>query len=69
MCKKPILLGNPNSIVVADEIFLSKRDVVREPTSTDDNLPNKFWILGAVDKRNKDNFFIQKIGNRQVNTI
>ncbi|KAG0434553.1 hypothetical protein DMUE_5140, partial [Dictyocoela muelleri] len=53
----------------ADETVLSRRGVIRYPTSTDDETKDTMWIFGAIDKNDKRNFSLKRIENRQTETI
>ena len=64
-----ISLGGINRIVEADETVISRRGIIRSPTSLDDSVLDTIWILGAVDKEDVFNFFIKRIRNRQIDTI
>lgn len=66
--ERPVLLGGPNCVIEVDETVLSRRGVIRNPTSHDVINQDTVWILGCVD-RNNGNFFIKRILNRQINTI
>ncbi|KAG0442268.1 hypothetical protein DMUE_0397 [Dictyocoela muelleri] len=67
--KRPIFLGGIDEIVEADETVLSRRGVIRYPTSTDDETKDTVWIFGAIDKNDKGNFLLKRIENRQTETI
>ncbi|KAG0420632.1 hypothetical protein EQH57_0073 [Dictyocoela roeselum] len=67
--KRPILLGGFNKIVEADETVLSRRGIIRYPTSTDDEAKDTVWIFGAIDENDKQNFLLKRIKNRKTDTI
>lgn len=69
MNKRPILIGGLGVVVEADETVLSRRGVIREPTSTDDSLAGTVWIVGVIDHTNEKNFFLKRVENRQVVTL
>lgn len=69
MERRPVLLGGPNVVVEADETVLSRRGIIRSPTSTDDNQRETVWIVGLVDLTNSKNFFLQRVPNRTINTL
>ncbi|KAF0990324.1 hypothetical protein HZS_5421 [Henneguya salminicola] len=49
MQKRPVFIGGLNIIVEADETVLSRRGIIREPTSTDDSTPGTLWIVGLIE--------------------
>ncbi|KAI5152874.1 hypothetical protein ENBRE01_3082 [Enteropsectra breve] len=62
-----VILGGIDNDVQCDETVLSRRGIVRNPTSTDDDRVDTVWILGCVD--NNNNFFIKRLLNRRADTI
>ncbi|KAG0419884.1 hypothetical protein EQH57_0370 [Dictyocoela roeselum] len=54
---RPVFLGGLGKVVEADETVLSRRGVIRYPTSTDDQLKDTVWIFGAIDAEDKSHFF------------
>jgi hypothetical protein len=69
MERRPILIGGLGVIVEADETVLSRRGIIREPTSTDDALGGTVWIVGLIDRTNEKNFYLKRVENRQIMTM
>ncbi|KAG0422598.1 hypothetical protein DMUE_6197, partial [Dictyocoela muelleri] len=67
--KRPICLGGLNVIVEADETVLSRRGIIRNPTSTDDEMIDTVWILGAINLDDKSKFVLKRVKDRQVETL
>lgn len=67
--RRPVLLGGLGCPVQVDETVLSRRGIIRSPTSTDDNTRDTVWIIGAVDPNNVKQFYLQRVVNRQINTL
>ncbi|KAG0441226.1 hypothetical protein DMUE_1212 [Dictyocoela muelleri] len=63
-----ILLGGFNSIVDVDDTVISRRGIIRNPSSIDEETPDTIWILGAIDISNRY-FYLKQIINRSANTI
>ncbi|KCZ73746.1 hypothetical protein H311_05295, partial [Anncaliia algerae PRA109] len=61
--------GGIKVIVECDETVLSRRGIIRNPTSMDSNRRDTVWILGVIDNTNERNFFIERITDRTVETI
>ncbi|KCZ74389.1 hypothetical protein H311_04646, partial [Anncaliia algerae PRA109] len=66
---KFIALGGMKVIVECDETVLSRRGIIRNPTSMDSKRRDTVWILGVIDNTNERNFFIERITERTVETI
>lgn len=67
--RNPVYLGGLGKIVEIDESVLSRRQIIRNPTSTDDDYLDTIWILGAIDNTNEKNFMIKRVENRKVETL
>ncbi|KAI5152066.1 hypothetical protein ENBRE01_2543 [Enteropsectra breve] len=65
----PIILGGIDVIVECDETVISRRRIIRSPTSTDDSIRDTVWILGIIDNTNEKNFYLTRVPNRTVETI
>lgn len=68
---RPIVLGIPGRriIVEVDESVLSRRGIIRNPTSTDDTVQDTVWILGGVDRTDEHNFFLVRVPDRTVESF
>lgn len=66
---RPVYLGGPGLVVEVDETVLSRRGVIRSPTSTSDTTADTVWIVGAIDNTPSKNFFLKRVENRKVNTL
>ena len=69
MNERRVFLGGQNIIVEVDETVLSRKGIIRNPTSFDDISLSTVWILGAVEKDNPKIFFIKRVENRRIETI
>lgn len=69
MERHPIFLGGPGKIVEIDETVLSRRQIIKCPTSIEDDFKDTIWILGAIDNTPQKNFYIKQVENRQINTL
>lgn len=67
--ERPVVLGGDNIIVEVDETVLSRRGIIRNPTSYDENMQDTVWIVGAIDNTNEKNFFLKRVDNRRITTI
>ncbi|KAG0437747.1 hypothetical protein DMUE_3510 [Dictyocoela muelleri] len=67
--KRPVFIGGLGKTVEADETVLSRRGIIRYPTSTDDDVKDTVWILGVIDSVDKNQFFLKRVINRQINTL
>lgn len=65
----PVSLGGPNCIVEVDETVISRRGIIRNPSSTDDNMRDTVWIIGGIDSSDDKKFFLERVENRQIPTI
>lgn len=65
----PIYIGGPGITVHLDETVLSRRGIIRNPTSTEDDRRDTVWILGGIDTTDQKNFFITRVINRRVETM
>lgn len=65
----PVFLGGLNVIVEVDESVLSRRGIIRSPTSTADDTQGTIWILGAIDNTPERNFTIFRVPDRTSTTI
>ncbi|KCZ82049.1 hypothetical protein H312_00531 [Anncaliia algerae PRA339] len=66
---KFIVLGGIKLIVECDETVLSRRGIIRNPTSVDSNRRDTVWVLNAIDNSNERKFYIERIPNRAVMEI
>lgn len=64
-----IVLGGPNTVVECDESVISRRGIIRNPTSSEDNIRDTIWILGAIDNTDQKNFYLTRIPNRTVENL
>lgn len=64
-----IAIGGPGQIVEVDETVISRRGVIRTPSSHDDAAADTVWIVGVVDRSSPCNFFLKRVENRQVRTL
>lgn len=67
--QRPVLLGGPGVTIEVDETVLSRKGIIRNPTSTDDARAYTVWILGAVCKTNTKKFVLKRVENRQITTL
>ncbi|KAG0430327.1 hypothetical protein DMUE_5676 [Dictyocoela muelleri] len=67
--KHPIYLGGLRTVCEIDETVLSRRQIIRDPTSTDDDYLDTIWIVGAIDNSPEKNFLIERVENRQADTL
>ncbi|MGL6132098.1 MAG: IS1595 family transposase, partial [Fusobacteriaceae bacterium] len=67
--RRTIFLGGNNCKMEVDETVLSRKGIIREPTSTDDSRTDTVWILGLVDPNQPRNFFVKRIANRQASSL
>lgn len=65
--RRPISIGGPGVLVEVDETVLSRRGVISNPTTLQDEIADTVWVLGAIDQ-NK-NFFVKKVENRRIVTL
>lgn len=65
----PVYLGGPGCIVQVDESCICRRRKFLCPSSEEDDIKDTVWVIGAVDKISKSNFFIHQIPNRKINTL
>ncbi|KAG0440662.1 hypothetical protein DMUE_1572 [Dictyocoela muelleri] len=65
----PVFLGGEGRITEVDDTVISRRGIIRYPTSTDDDTKETIWILGAIDSTDKSQFYIQRVENRQTDTL
>ena len=66
---RPVYLGGLGVVVEADETVLSRRGVIRSPTSTSDTTADTIWIVGAIDSTPSKNFFLKRVENRRVDSL
>jgi hypothetical protein len=69
MNRRPTLIGGLGVVVECDETVLSRRGIIREPTTTDDTTRGTVWIVGVIDHTRERNFFVKRIENRQIMTL
>lgn len=67
--RPPVVLGGYNTIVEVDESVISRRGIIRNPTTLDDNTADTIWILGAVERNQPQNFLLKRIQNRTILNI
>lgn len=67
--KRPLLLGGIGQQVQVDETVLSRRGVIRSPTSTDDETRDTVWIVGVVEPNNVKRFVLRRVVNRRIGTL
>ena len=58
--KRSVVSGGCCIIVEAYKSILSRKGIIRNPTSADDT-ENTIWILGGIDQTEKRNFFFVEI--------
>lgn len=66
---RPLILGGEGIDVEIDETVLSRRGIVRNPTSFESNRNDTIWILGAIENSPSKNFFISRIPDRTITSI
>lgn len=66
---RPVVLGGIGVTVEIDETVLSRRGIIRSPTSTSDQTADTVWIGGAIDNTPQRNFFLIRLANRRVDTL
>lgn len=64
---KYILIGGPK--VQVNETVLRKRCVILNNASTFNETKDTVWILGIIDTKNKNNFYVTRVTNRKIVTI
>ncbi len=64
-----LLIGGTGKKTEVDETVLCRRGVIRNPSSSDDDIKDTVWILGIIDSQNKDSFYVKRIENRRIKTI
>ncbi|KAG0419816.1 hypothetical protein DMUE_6361, partial [Dictyocoela muelleri] len=64
-----MFLGGLGTIVEADETVLSRRGIIRNPTSYDDQAQDAIWILGLIDHTNEKNNYLKRVENRRILTL
>lgn len=69
LSERPLLIGGFSHIVEIDETVLSRRGIIRNPTSFDEIRSDTVWILGCIDRNDEKNFWIKRIENRQSYTM
>lgn len=62
-------LGGLGKVIEIDETVLSRRQIIKNPTSLEDDVLDTVWILGAIDNTPEKNFFIKRVENRKVETL
>lgn len=62
-------LGGNNITIEIDETVLSRRGIIKNPTTLDDETRDTVWIVGGVEKQNTKNFFLCRVENRKINTL
>lgn len=67
LCRRRVLLGGEGVIVEIDESVLSRRGIVRNPTTLSDEVADTVWILGCIDASR--NFHVVQVENRTIDTI
>lgn len=67
--QRQVFLGGPGVIVEVDESVLSRRGIIRSPTSFDENRNDTVWILGGVEKNNPSIFFLKRVPNRRIDSL
>ncbi|KAG0437291.1 hypothetical protein DMUE_3778 [Dictyocoela muelleri] len=67
--KHPFYLGRLRTACEIDETILSRRQSIREPTSTDDDYLDTIRIVGAIDNSPEKNLIIERVENRQADTF
>lgn len=55
--------------IEADETVLSRRGIIREPISPDDDTQGTIWVVGFIDHTNAKIFFVKLFPNRQALTL
>lgn len=65
----PVALGGIRQIVEVDESVISRRGIIRNPTTHDDCILDTIWILGAVDRNTPQNFILKKIPDRRIESL
>jgi hypothetical protein len=69
MFVRPITLGGDDLVGELDETVLSRRGIVRSPTTQDDIILDTVWILEALKKNNMKRFFLKRVANRKIETL
>ncbi|KAG0435501.1 hypothetical protein DMUE_4700 [Dictyocoela muelleri] len=69
MNERQFLLGEFNDIIMADEIAICCRGIIRNPSNTADEVADNVWILGVIDTTPHRNFIFQIVDDRSSNTI
>lgn len=64
----PVYLGGLNTIVEVDETVLSRKGIIRSPTSNEDYTISTVWILGAYCVET-GGFILKRIPNRRIETL
>ncbi|KAG0418566.1 hypothetical protein DMUE_6400, partial [Dictyocoela muelleri] len=67
--RNPVFLGGLGLVCEIDETVHSRRQIIREPTSIDDEYLDTIWIIGAVDNTPEKNFYLKRVENRQSDTL
>lgn len=66
---RPITLGGEGMLIEIDETVISRRGIIRNPTSTDDTVRDTVWIVGAVDNTPSKNFYLTRVENRTIEVL
>lgn len=67
--KPRVVLGGIGQIVEVDESVISRRGIIRSPTSHDDAVLDTIWILGAVNRNEPQDFILKRIPDRTIPSI
>ena len=62
-------IGRPGVRVQVDETVLVRGRLIRNPSSTHDDIPNSVWLLGGIEETDEERIFLKIVPNRGVETL
>jgi hypothetical protein len=69
LSESSIYLGGFGIPIEVNETVFSRRGVIRNPTSLNDEIRDTMWIGGAIDNTNQKKFVLKKVNNRNIENI